>query len=212
MWVYSGVCSFRHVDCQKFLIRAIIKELRRLFSTESHCLIAGYTHTEYRWRMCLVGLCLHSNYWQPHRNLPVRHAMHKPKNTLKKEQEPACENKCIYSFLKGPNMHYFHQRKQIDIFHGWLPESIIFSEWDYWVLLREYLWFVCLFAFCLFVFLHWLAFCFFQKLLCLLSESRNHINMIYECRQGVQREYWPKYQIRLLGNFSYCKKFTKFFA
>lgn len=79
----SGVCSFRQVDCQKFLIRAIIKELWRLFSTESHCLIAECTHTEYRWRMCSVGWRLHANHWQLHRNLPIRHVMHKPKNTLK---------------------------------------------------------------------------------------------------------------------------------
>lgn len=109
VWECSGVCSFRHVDCQKFLIRAIIKELWRLFSTESHCLIAECTHTEYRWRMCLVGWRLHSNHWQLHRNLPIRHVMHKPKNTLKMNV-----NQCVKINVYTPssNMHYFHQRSQ----------------------------------------------------------------------------------------------------
>lgn len=145
VWEYSGVCSFRHVDCQKFLIRAIIKELRRLFSTESHCLIAGYTHTEYRWRMCLVGLCLHSNRWQPHRNLPVRHVMCKPKKYIKNQHESACENKCVYSFLKRPNMHYFHQRKQIHIFHRWLPVITHFKWMGLLGFVEGFLWFVYFF-------------------------------------------------------------------
>lgn len=78
VWEYSGACSFRHVNCQKFLIRAIIKELWRLFSIETRCLVAGYTH-RIQMKNVFGRLSLHSNHWQSQRNLSVRHMMHKPK-------------------------------------------------------------------------------------------------------------------------------------
>lgn len=82
MWKYSGVCSFRHVDCQKFLIRTIIKELQRLFSTVSLPYCRVYKH-RIQMKNMFGRVALHSNHWQPHRNLCVRHVMHKPKNALK---------------------------------------------------------------------------------------------------------------------------------
>lgn len=169
MWEYSGVCSFRHVDCQKFLIRAIIKELRRLFSTEYHCLIAGYTHTEYRWRMCSLGLRLHSNYWQPYRNLLVKHVMHKPKNTLKMNMNQHVKINAYALFPSKKTNQYLSQ----------VITGVNHFQWMGLLgFVEAFLWFVFLFVFKL----PRTTFCFFQRLFCLLSESRNHIKIWMQAR------------------------------
>jgi len=125
-------------------------------------LIAGYTHTEYRWRICLVGLHLHFNHWQSHRNLPVKNVKHKPKSKLKMNMN---QNKKTNTYTPSSRDH-------MCIF-TWKKTKQYLSQMIYWI--HHFQW-MGLLGFVFFR-LARRTFCFFHRLLFLLPEPRNHIDV-----------------------------------